>query len=343
MRPIAKAGSALFALALAMTAGAAQAGSAAAGPTSGAPCGAMQPLALPNGAYSASVRGADPTGRFQVGAMMDTTFNSHLLRWVDGVPQDLSTTHVGGKAVNSLGDIAGSTFDDETSRDTPWRYHDGQFTDLPTEPPGHSATPTGINAAGTISGFVRDASDTVQPVIWSLDNVMRRLPLPPGDEAGLAEDIDDDGTIVGKTGSQADGAFRPVRWRPDGTVERFPGIQPNPNTGFEDLAIRGGWVTGTEFHDPNSTPSQVLRWSGGTSQPETLGQGTAEAVNSHGSVVMLSLPDAKLQLVQNGVVRSLPSDDEPFPTARVTALTDDHIAYGYWHSTPMRWDCRPAS
>jgi hypothetical protein len=340
MGPFAKVGSVLSALALAMTAAAWSAASAAAETTVGAPCGAMEPLAAPNGARSASVQDADPTGRFQVGVMQDSAFTSHLLRWVDGVPQALSTARPGGIAINALGDIAGGQFDDQTFHGTAWRYRDGQFTDLPTEPSGLDATPSGINAAGTISGWVRDPSSGIsQPVIWSPDNVMHRLSLPAGDEAGLAEGIDDDGTVVGKTGT-AEGPFRPVRWLPDGTVEALPQLQPGPGTGVEDLAIRGGWGVATEFYEPISTPPQVLRWSAGAARPEPVGQGTAEAVNGHGSVVMLTLPESKLWLLQDGVLRTLPSDNEPFPTARVTALTDDHIAYGYWHSTPMRWDCR---
>jgi uncharacterized membrane protein len=342
MRPIAKVGSALSALALAMAAGAWSAVGAAAATTVGAPCGAMKPLAVPNGAYSASVQDADPTGRFQVGYMADGTFTGHLLRWVDGVPQDLGTTRSDGRAVNALGDIAGSKSDDQTFSYTAWRYHDGQFTDLPTEPPGLDSVPTGINADGTISGFIRDAAGLDQPVTWSEDNVMHRLSLPVGDGTGRAESIDDDGTLVGETASATGGSFRPALWRPDGTVVALPQRRPGPNTGTENLAIRGGWVVGTEFYVPNSTPPQALRWPAGAAQPESVGQGTAEAVNGHGSAVMLTLPESKLWLMQDGVLRSLPSDNDPFPTARVTALTDDHIAYGYWHSTPMRWDCRLA-
>lgn len=304
----------------------------------GPPC-PMEPLAIPAGTQRAEVKDSDPTGRFQVGIVADSQFTNHLYRWVDGIPEDLGTAHIGAAGINTHGDIVGSDFDAMTSRNTAWRYHDGQFTDLPAENPGDDSFATGISDDGTVSGSSIDTGTSprvIHPVTWDPSNVIRSLPLPAGDDSGSAEDIDNDGTIVGRTASGS-GPARPVRWRTDGTIEWL--ALPDPGSSVVMLSTRGGWVVGTEISDMDDS-EKVLRWSADSSAPETVGQGEAEAVSQRGSVAMRIPPDFKVWLLQDGVLRSLPTDSTAFPTGEVTALTNDDLAYGRWNSTPESWDCR---
>ncbi|MCZ4506891.1 hypothetical protein O3Q52_01440 [Streptomyces sp. ActVer] len=304
----------------------------------GAPCTRSQ-LAVPAGTYRAGVYDADPTGRFQVGYMMDTAFVYHLIRWTDGVPEDLGTTRTGAKGINAHGDIVGSEFDNETYRSAGWLYRNGEFSALPGIEPGFDTIPESINADGTVSGASGAPGQRPVPVLWTPAGDVRPLDLPPGDAGGRGTDIDDDGTIVGWTDAGPETSTHAARWSPDGTPERLPEHRPGPETGSRAEAVAGDTALGYEVHATG--PTSILLWRNGTAGgPEVLGEGAPQAVNRHGSVVVLTTPDTKLWLIQNGVTRSLPSDTTPFPTAEVTALTDHDIAYGRWNSTPVRWDCR---
>ncbi|MFD8922449.1 hypothetical protein ACFV0Y_32205 [Streptomyces sp. NPDC059569] len=360
MRSIARTRGVLLALALAATAGTAWpatstaaepvAGRAAgpvARPTTGqatGPAGAYgepcvrEQLAVPAGAYRAEVYDADPTGRFQVGYMMDQDFVYHMVRWADGVPEDLGTARTGATGINAHGDIVGSEFDSETYRSAGWLYRNGAFTELPGVAPGFDTLPTAVNEDGTVSGASGAPGERPVPVVWTADGEVRPLALPPGDAGGRGTDIDADGTVVGWTAGASDAPTHAARWNPDGTVERLPEHRPGPETGSAAEAVAGGTVLGSEVYATD--PTTILSWPNGATGPDALGTGAPQAVNRHGSVVVRTTPDTKLWLFQNGVTRSLPTDSTPFPTGEVTALTDDGIAYGRWNSTPVRWDCR---
>ncbi|MFD7225809.1 hypothetical protein ACFV9P_33160 [Streptomyces sp. NPDC059892] len=356
MRSIARTRGVLFALTLVATVGTAwPATSTAAEPVAGrttepvagpatGPAGAYgepcvrEQLAVPAGAYRVGVSDADPTGRFQVGYMMDQDFVYHLVRWADGVPEDLGTARTGAMGINAHGDIVGSEFDSETYRSAGWLYRNGAFTELPGVEPGFDALPTAVNEDGTVSGASGVPGERPVPVVWTRDGEVRPLALPPGDSGGRGTDIDADGTVVGWTAGASDASTHAVRWNPDGTVERLPEHRPGPETGSAAEAVAGGTVLGSEVYATD--PTMILSWPNGATGPDALGTGEPQAVNRHGSVVVRTTPDTKLWLIQNGVTRSLPTDSTPFPTGEVTALTDDGIAYGRWNSTPVRWDCR---
>ncbi|MFI8194235.1 hypothetical protein ACIF8T_36840 [Streptomyces sp. NPDC085946] len=300
----------------------------------------MGQLAAPAGTYRAGLYDSDPTGRFQVGYTMDRNFQYHLVRWVDGVPEDLGTARTGATGINARGDIVGSEFDPETYRSQGWIHRDGRFSALPGVEPGFDALPTAINADGTVSGASGAPGQRPVPVLWTPAGEVRALDLPSGDAGGRGAAIDDDGTIVGWTDAGPDTSAHAVRWSPDGTPARLPEHLPGPGTGSTARAVAGGTVLGYEVN-ATSPATTVLLWQDpAAAQPVILGEGEPQAVNRHGSVVVRAAPDAELWLLQNGVRRSLPSDSTPYPTAEVVALTDDDIAYGRWNSTPVRWDCR---
>ncbi|MFE3144617.1 hypothetical protein [Streptomyces scopuliridis] len=341
MRAITRTRGVLCALALVATANAAwPAASTAAEPAAayGEPC-VREQLAVPAGTHRAGVYDSDPTGRFQVGYTMDQDFVYHLIRWTDGVPEDLGTARTGATGINAHGDIVGSESDPETYRSAGWLYRNGEFTELPGIEPGFDTQPTAVSEDGTVAGASGAPGQRPVPVVWTPAGGVRPLDLPPGGSGGRGTDIDDDGTVVGWTDSGTDTATHATRWSPDGTVQRLPEHRPGPETGSTAEAVRGGTVLGYEIYATG--PTTILRWRDeAAAGPDVLGEGTPQAVNGHGSVVVHTTPDTKLWLIQNGVRRSLPTDSTPYPTGEVTALTDGDIAYGRWNSTPVRWDCR---
>ncbi|MEV4976287.1 hypothetical protein [Streptomyces scopuliridis] len=348
MRPIARTRGVLCALALVATTNAAwPAASTAAEPVAqsaaqraaayGEPC-VREQLTVPARTRQAGVYDSDPTGRFQVGYTMDLDFAYHLIRWTDGVPEDLGTARTGATGINAHGDIVGSEFDPETYRSAGWLYRNGEFTEFPGIEPGFDTLPTAVSEDGTVSGASGAPGQRPVPVVWTPAGGVRPLDLPPGDSGGRGTDIDDDGTVVGWTDAGPDTYTHAARWSPDGTVERLAEHRPGPETASRAEAVRGGTVLGYEVYA--TTPTPILRWRDGAAAPDVLGEGEPEAVNGHGSVVVRTTPDTKLWLIQNGVTRSLPTDSTPYPTGEVVALTDGDIAYGRWNSTPVRWDCR---
>lgn len=340
----ARAGVVLSALALLATAGVAwpTADAVALGTQDGDPCPRQQ-LDMPPGAWRrADVFDADPSGRFQVGYGEEEDFTGHLIRWVDGVAEDLGTAHPFAQGVNAQGDIVGSDpVDDGTNASVGWLYHEGRFTELPGLGADFTPSPQAVNADGTVAGYLFGA-DGWKPATWSADGAVHPLALPSGTTDGEALDVDADGTVVGDTWGGGNPRHA-TRWRPDGSVELLPENQPGPNSWSAATAVRGGTVLGYESHENSTQQDDVLRWrSGSAARPEVLGEGVPQAVNSLGSVVFQTLPYIQMLLVaDDGDPRTLPTDDSVFPTSRVVALTDDGVAYGHWmNSTPVRWDCR---
>ncbi|MFC8592805.1 hypothetical protein [Streptomyces atroolivaceus] len=335
---IANARHVLLAVALSATAGVAvpvTTASAAPVPQAASSNCPMQMLTSPSWTQRADIADSDPTGRHQVGDAYDTTYTTHLLRWTNGVPQDLGTAHTGASGVNTQGDVVGTITTGDDPAGTGWRYHEGEFSPLPGLTAQAESYPSAINADGAVAGVSSLGSITV-PVVWSTDGSVRRLALLPGDTSGWANDIDDDGTLVGfSSGASGEHA---VRWLPDGTVERLQEV--NPAHSSTAVAIRNGSVLGQDI--PGIGVTSSLLWRAGATDPEQLSNGTPQVVNARGAVVELTVPDAKLRLTEpDGTVRSLPTDTTPYATGGVTALTDDGVAYGHWNSTPVSWDCRP--
>ncbi|MFC9943922.1 hypothetical protein [Streptomyces pratensis] len=335
---VANAGHVLLAVALSATAGVVgpvTTASAAPVPQAASTSCPMQMLRSPSWTQRADIADADPTGRYQVGHAYDTTYTTHLLRWTNGVPQDLGITYTGASGVNTQGDIVGTITSGDDLTGTGWRYHEGEFTSLPGLTAQAESYPSAINADGAVAGASSLGSATV-PVAWSTDGTVRQLALLPGDTSGRANDIDDDGTLVGfSSGASGEHA---VRWLPDGTVERLQ--EADPAHSSTAVSIRNGNVLGQDI--PGIGVTSSLLWRAGATNAEQLSDGTPQAVNLRGAVVELTLPDAKLWMTEpDGTVRSLPTDRTPYATGGVTALTDDGVAYGHWNSTPVSWDCRP--
>ncbi|MEU5979701.1 hypothetical protein [Streptomyces sp. NPDC047315] len=302
------------------------------------PC-PMRMLAAPPGTLRAAVTGSDPTGRFQVGYAWNGTGNYRLVRWTDGVPQDLGAEHGGaGNGINVHGHAVGYVSEDATGKITAWSYRGTGFSKLPGLSAEAGSLAFAINAGGTVAGASRGANGDV-PVTWTPDGSVRQLALPPGHTRGQALGIDDDGTVVGWSADQ--GPQHAVRWLPNGVVEQLPQLQPGNGHGTTAASIRGGHIIGQEIAGTTVVRTLAVVWRKGAATAESLGEGEPQAVNPSGAVVVRPTPDVKLRLIEpNGTVRALPTDTTPYPTGEVTALTDDGVAYGRWNSTPVSWDCR---
>ena len=79
----------------------------------------------------------------------------------------------------------------------------GDYDELPTRGRYKEAEPAVINNAGQIAGqlFGYDLETGWSgevPVLWSADNVLTLLPMPTGYDHATIEDIDEDGTVLGK-------------------------------------------------------------------------------------------------------------------------------------------------
>lgn len=306
---------------------------AVADPATGLPC-TRENLSWPAGATNLEVLDAEPSGRFQVGWVMDAAGRERIIRWDGGVLEDLGAPHGSVTAINGQGDLIGEVYDDAAVQYTAWRYHNGTYTTLAGLPGDPGSATHAIAADGTVVGVSYSADLDPRPVVWSPDGTVRALPLPAGDDVGVTQDIDVDGTVIGSVGAP----WRQVRWAADGTVGEIPAYQPGPNTITSATAISHGVIVGAEEYQQAGVTPQALVWALGAA-PASLGGGTADEVNARGSVVLNRLPEAKLWLLHDGTLRSLPTDTTPFPTGRVAGLTDDDAVYGTWNNTPVRWLC----
>lgn len=295
----------------------------------------MSALATPPGALRAEVADSDPTGRFQVGHVLDKALTYRLVRWENGVLEDLGGGHSGASGINVHGDVVGHGSGD-AGESMGWLYRGGQFSRLPGLNAGANGFPWSINAAGTVVGSSRGSAGFL-PVLWLPDGSVRQLVLPPGHTEGQARDVDDDGTVVGWTGNRS--ATHAVRWLPDGTVEQLPTLPSGSTRSGGAFSVRGGHVIGQET--TGQGPVSMVLWRKGAGSAQFLGEGDMQAVNALGAVVVRPTPEVKLRLIEpDGTVRSLPTDSTPYPTGKAVALSDDGVAYGSWNSTPVSWDCR---
>jgi hypothetical protein len=293
-------------------------------------------LAVPAGATDADINHAEPSGHYQVGSWRDANEATHLLRWHDGVPEDLGIPANNGyaAAVDGDGQVVGNAGVDGGWHG--WRLRDGVEAELPAPPGVAGAAASSLNARGEIAGhsFNADNGDS-RPVVWSSDNVVRVLPRPDGfNEAGAAA-IDDDGTVVGTVqdwdypNAQVLGQ-RAVVWLPDGSWHFLAGLNTTDFTSTS--AIRNGVIAGVS----GSTP---VTWSVATGAISVLpGVGSPAAVNAAGSVGLAR--GAELFLVQHGNARPLPVKNSA-AVGSIAGVTDSEIVYGSDdYSHPVLWDCR---
>jgi hypothetical protein len=163
----------------------------------------------------------DPSGRYVVGSVADST-QSWAVLWVDGRPQvlgkDGSSVAV---AVNAAGVVVGH------SGVGGWVYRNGHISRLPILPGTSSTSPTAINSRGDIVG-----SSGARGVIWPADQPGQVHPITATD--GTVSGVSDSGLIVG-----IDDGDHARLWNRDGTVYPLP-----PGFAYRPSMIAGPWVLG---------------------------------------------------------------------------------------------------
>lgn len=200
------------------------AGAATAAPGKSIRLCALRPLAYPVDSYRASADAIDPTGRYIAGSGLRTTGGVNqplLLIWDGGRLTTVESPIVEFVVdVNTEGVVIGNGWEDGSR---PWRYHAGQVETLPVGEFRYVDL-AAINGSGDIVGSGYDSNDVQVALRWpaSRPGTVEVLDVPAD---ASAQDITEDGTIIGTAGSFTD----PTGWvrTPAGEVRPLtvPGAQ----------------------------------------------------------------------------------------------------------------------
>ena len=155
-----------------------------------------------------------------------------------GVP---SGTYVTLKDINDAGQIVG----DMSPPGGPVRAfvwtEAGGFSDVYPDWPTRNYRAKGINSAGDIVGLGQQPGDKTTPVLWPSDG---SGPIYADTAYGWAEDINDEGMIVGKhresSYSDPDHAFV---WDGGDTLQTLPMIEPDGRS-YAEAINNDGWIVG---------------------------------------------------------------------------------------------------
>jgi hypothetical protein len=280
-------------------------------------------LSLPANIVDGQVTGGD--GAWLAGAAYDP---DEGLLWRDGrlvVHGSAFELDTRFEAVNASG-VAVGTVTGVDGRLHAIRYS-GQFEYLP-ETAGRSVA-LDVNGRGEIVGY-----DGVALVVWPASGPARVLAVPPGAGPFGKPAIDDDGTVVARTGIVENGGMRwqTYAWTPSG--DRMPVAAGDVRD------VRGGWAVGA-FGEPGQVAAgwgvedgRVRAYAGGVS---------AVAVNRAGVVVGAGASGEPLLWLGFTSV-ALPAPLGYLPGS-VTAV-NDHDAGGFVSplddegAVPVRWSCR---
>jgi hypothetical protein len=115
------------------------------------------------------------------------------------------------------------------------------------------ATAAGINDSGTVVGYVSTA--TIAPAKWSPSGALTILELPPGDNFGFANAINNRGQIVGAAGfvEGPNITHHAVIWASDGHPSVLPLSESAEDDATAAVAINDHGVIAGEVDDPASS------------------------------------------------------------------------------------------
>ena len=265
----------------------------------------------------------------------------HAVVWYWGTFTDISQPGLGGPnsasgGVNKFGQVIGVA---ETAARDPnnenfcgygtglqcvtflWDF--GAMTPLPTLG-GTNSTYGGINSLGEVAGVAETSHPTgcrvtaaangtgpqvldFEPVVWGpAAGQIRQLSTLPGDTVGFAMGINDEGQVVGGTGTCANtvipgfaAAPHAVLWDGDGTPHALPSLGGNaPDTSvlgagnFAGAINSNGVAAGQATLSDNQTFHPVIWQDGIISDLGVLSGdlvGSATAINNRGEVVGASV------------------------------------------------------
>lgn len=299
---------------------------AAVGPVAGGGCGWVpQLLPLPDNTFDGMVTAGD--GAWLAGVGYDP---DEGLLWYEGrlaahesafgLATKLTAVNADGVAV---GNVAG--------QDGRWHAirRVAAYEYLP-ETAGASVA-LDVNARGEAVGY-----DGRELVVWPLEGPTRVLVMPEGAAPYGNPAIDDDGTVVARTGRLVDGVLRwqAYMWTPAGVRVAVPADEVRD--------VRDGRVVGT-LGSPEAM-AVAAGWDLGDGRPSVYAGGVAAvAVNRTGLVVGAGPAGEPLVWANEGPAR-LPSPPE-YHDGSVTAVNDRDAAgfvspEGDGGTVPIRWQCR---
>jgi hypothetical protein len=156
------------------------------------------PAGTPTNVF-ASLSGADPSGRYQVGFIQNSPHNIPLF-WTDQKVQVLEPSSGSDTRlvdVNSHGTVLGIT--GPAGEDQPWLYSNGVFRNLEMPPGIDSVIVSAMNERGDVAGYGYDPAVGNVGVVWPGDgSAPVRL---QGDDV-LVADINDAGVVVGSISTE---------------------------------------------------------------------------------------------------------------------------------------------
>jgi hypothetical protein len=296
--------------------------------TAETPC-VRHDLPVPAGATNAVVRWSDPTGRYQLGSWQEASGGSRVLVWRDGVPLDRGPLPEDNSAdlISTRGEIVGSSavIGDQYL----WRLRNGERTRLPAPSGAFDVLATDINSGGEITGiFSEEFLGSSRAIVWRADNSYRVLPIPPGFASARADAIDDDGTVLGQVGDEAQ--TRVIVWFRDGT--------------WKLLSPADSWATGSNIRRgvvAGQLAGTPVTWTVSSGEVAQLGaEGHLLFVNARRSVVGF-VDQRDVLIKRSGVVRPIPASSDA--GINMVGLDDLDNVYGWDWGTEtyaVRWSCR---
>ncbi|MBM7085872.1 hypothetical protein ACN267_11280 [Micromonospora sp. WMMD734] len=321
-----------------LTAALALPGSAAAGPRrdSIGYC-ALRPLPLPAGLTHGEAQAVDPTGRFVAGIgtrITDGVWEQLLLIWQGNRVTAVDTPLAGEvTGINPAGVVIGNGAMSATYR--PWRYQDGQLTELPVPGTVSNVWAEGINARGDIVGRGSvDAAETQVPLRWPADRPGTVETVAPLTDA-VANAVLDDGSVVG-TSVGPDGPPSYAGWvrRPDGSI-RWLSVPGKPRAWAS--VGRGDWAAGGVDDTPEEGDGTPQRWN--------LRTGAATPVHPAVGWRIYGVTASGVVLGESAVghgdrVTPLPGAGNTIRFVRAGAIADNGTVVGWTvgdRLTPVRW------
>jgi hypothetical protein len=298
---------------------------AAVGPVPGHCAWRPELLPVPPTTFGGRVTAGD--GAWLAGVTADP---AEGLLWRDGrlvVQGRAFTLETELHAVNASGVAVGNVMGRDGLRHAVRRVSEYEY--LP-ETAGSSVA-LDVNARGEAVGY-----DGGALVVWPPHGPARVLTMPPGAAPYGTPVIDEDGTVVARTGRVVDGVprWQGYVWTPSGARKAFPADEVRD--------VRRGVVVGAL-----GSPDVVVvaaGWQLGDGRPRVFAEGvTAVAVNRAG-VVAGSGPSGEPLVWEGATPTRLPSP-LGYADGAVAAL-NDHDAGGFVSphddlgTVPVRWTCR---
>lgn len=204
---------------------------------------------------------------------------TRAVRWgADGTVSELSDPNTEAKEINTSGVVAGEA--EVSGATVAVRFApDGTHTVLGSVP-GHDAGVTGVDDAGVVHGYSREPSGVGAwlAVRWDAAGVLTPLAVPDGTTTSQVNAVSPNGFATGWVDGERRGA---VRWDPDGSVTRLPGLEEDRSASGTGVNRHGDVVGQAEYRSTGYS----VRWNHDGSTTRFDGTGRAAWINDEGVVV----------------------------------------------------------